>query len=235
MGVSAYISFAALRATRGAPAAWVAIVALPLFLLVSWRLTSPPTKGEDRVSAATRNATRACAAGAAAYAAATTGLPHLEFLAASNGAAAWSSTAALVAIARMDALGGILKTPRSARRIDAAIFSLLFWTVAIVLPLLRFAAPDETSSLDAILLDYATIAASLGAHGVAIAALLRTQALRRFELGVRDRIASSVLLAIGALAAGASLSAFTPLTAERVLPTTLMAAEIGRASCRERV
>src|SRR6185503_3015988 len=133
-GAVAYVAFAALGAAEVSPApgplvfgrapAWLALFGLPVALAIGWTLTAPPARGEDRVDAGARSATRACLAGAAILLAARTGPEGMEgassagFVALGNLGAAIASSAALWGLSRISSLGGLLEPPSSARRLD---------------------------------------------------------------------------------------------------------------------
>ena len=229
----AYVAFAALGAadrpspfpspaptpvSRALP--WIALFGLPLLLAVAWNLTAPPARGEDRVEAGARSAARACFAGGAILLAALTGPGGPAFVALTNLGAAIASMAALVALARLGSLGGLVEPAPSARRLDAAAFGSLLWTVAVALPAVRALAPDRSARLDPILVDYATVAASIGALGLGVAVAFRVRSIRRLELGVANRATAAALLAAAALSVGV-LAALTGVAfPERVLPLT---------------
>jgi hypothetical protein len=242
-GAVAYVAFAALGAgdapspfpsppstLLGRALPWAALAALPAALALVWNLTAPPTRGEDRVDEGARAAARACAAGAAVLLAALTGPAGPAFMALANLGTGVASMAALVALARLSSLGGLLVPPPSARRLEAAAFASLLWTVAIGLPAGRaLAARAET--LDPVLLDWATVAASLGALGLFLVTAFRARSTRRLELGVAERATASLLLSATALAVGLLASVAGVSTPERVLPlTTVVAAAAIAAS-----
>ncbi len=80
-------------------------------------------------------------------------------------------------------------------------------------------------ALDPVLLDWATVAASLGALGLCLASAWRVRATRRFELGVVERATAALLLAATALAVGVLAAVAGVSSPERVLPlTTVIAA-----------
>src|SRR5262249_44827424 len=80
----------------------------------------------------------------------------------------------------------------SARRLDAAAFASLLWTVAIALPAWRALATRRAEALDLALLDWATVAASLGALGLFLVTSFRVRVSRRLELGVAERAAAAL-------------------------------------------
>src|SRR6185503_14369174 len=143
-GAALYVAFAALRAAEISPdptpplfgraPAWLALFGLPVALALAWMLTAPPSRGEDRIEGGARSAARACFAGAAILLAARTGPDGPGFIALANLGAAIASMAALWGLARIASFGGLITPPAGARRLDAAAFGSLFWTVAVALP-----------------------------------------------------------------------------------------------------
>src|SRR5262245_16229362 len=126
----AYVAFAALRSVEGRGPLAALPLALPLVLLGIWRVTAPDPRahdgwappGEERVDPGERSAARATATGAAILLAARFGKEGPAFVAMGNLGAALASTAAMVGLARIGSLGGIVPPPPSARRLDAAAF-----------------------------------------------------------------------------------------------------------------
>ncbi len=238
-GAVAYVAFAAIGALdadapspfpsprstllgRGLP--WLALLALPLALAVVWTVTVPPSRGEDRVDEGARRAARACAAGAAVLLAALTGPGSPGFAALGNLGTAVASMAALVALARLSSLGGLVEPPPSARRLDAAAFASLLWTVAIALPAARALAPRRAEALEPAILDWATTAAALGSLGMGLATAWRVWATRRLELGVAERAGAALLLAATALGVGVLAAVVGVSSPERVMPFTAVVA-----------
>ncbi len=230
-GAVAYVAFAALGALdapspfpsppstiRGRGLPWLALFGLPAALAGVWSLTAPPSRGEDRVDPGARDAARGCAAGAAVLLAALTGPGSPGFAALANLGAAVASMAALVALARLSSLGGMVEPPASARRLDAAAFASLLWTVAVALPAARVLAPGRASGLDPVVLDVSTAAASLGSLGLCLAAAWRVRVTRRLELGVAERAVAALLLSTTALGVGVMAAAAGVSVPERVLP-----------------
>jgi hypothetical protein len=241
-GAVAYVAFAAIGAQdaldAGAPSPfplprptllgrglpWLALFALPAALAGVWHLTAPPSRGEDRVDEGARAAARACFAGAAVLLAALAGPGTPGFVALANLGAAVASMAALVALARLTSLGGLVEPPASARRLDAAAFASLLWTVAAALPAARTLAPRRAGALPPEVLDLATVAASLGSLGLCLASAWRVRVTRRLELGVAERAAAALLLATTALVVGVLAAAAGVSSPERVLPLTAVVA-----------
>lgn len=250
-GAVLYVAFAALQASegRGRGAAWLALVGLPIGLAFVWRMTSPISPAQasaagvalprevketdDTTGERARSAARATFTGAAlliaarsASADATDG-PWLVAL--GNAGAALASMAALVALSRLPDVGGMLEPPESSRRLDAAAFASLFWTVAVALPAAKAIAPERALGLHPLAVDYATVAASLGSLGISAAALARARAARRLELGTFERASAALWLTVTSLGVGVLASAVGVAPPERLLPIPVVIAAIGVA------
>jgi hypothetical protein len=232
-GAVAYVAFAALQASQAAgssaapPArvlAWLGLVGLPAALAAGWALTAPPTRGEDRVEPGARAAARACVAGAAILVAARSGPPGDAFIALGNLGAAIACVASLFALARIGSLGGLAEAPPSTRRLDAAAFAALPWTIAIALPAARALSPARAAELEPVAVDYATVAASLGSLGIGVAAAARVRERRRLELGAADRASAALVLSVTALLVGVAASAVGVAPPERLLPVAAVVA-----------
>ncbi|WP_437970808.1 hypothetical protein WMF04_16635 [Sorangium sp. So ce260] len=227
----AYTAFAALRASGGHGPAWLALLGLPALLALGLRWVERPPRGEDRIEPAARSAAAVCLTGAAMLAAARSGPIGLALIALGNLGAAAASMAALVGLARIAGLGGLLEPPPSTRRLDAAAFASLFWTVAIALPAVSAVAPERAADLDPLLVHYATSAASLGSLTVTLVAIARVRIARRLELGVADRVEAALLLSATALAVGLSAAFVGVAPPESILPVTSAVAAVCVAFC----
>ena len=222
-----YVAFAALRMAGGHGLPWLALVLLPIGLVVGWRITEP--RGALRVEPAARSATRACLTGAAILLAARSGPIGPGFTALSNLGAAIAAMSALVAMARIASQGGLLEAPPSTRRLDAAAFGALLWTIAVALPAAEAAWPARASGIDPLAADYATVCASIGSLGLGLAAMGRVRALRRLELGASDRSLAALSLTATALAVSV-LASFAGLMApELLLPIAVVVAAIAQS------
>ncbi len=166
------------------------------------------------------SAARAGAAGVAALLASRTGPETPLAIALGNAGTMVASIAALWALARLPGRRGLLAQEPAARRLDAAAFASLFWTVAVALPAVRAFFPERMVELDPLADDYATTAASIGSMGVSVVALARTRVLRRFELGAGDRANAALSLAVLALVVGVAVAASGVAAAHVVLPAT---------------
>ncbi|WP_437784963.1 hypothetical protein [Sorangium sp. So ce1097] len=227
----AYTAFAALRASGGHGPAWLALLGLPALLALGFRWVERPPRGEDRIEPAARSAAAVCLTGAAMLAAARSGPTGLALIALGNLGAAMASMAALVGLARIAGLGGLLEPPPSTRRLDAAAFASLFWTVAVALPAVSAVAPARAEGLDPLLVHYATSAASLGSLTVTLVALARLRIARRLELGVADRVEAALLLSATALAVGVAAAFVGVASPEAILPVTSAIAAVCVAFC----
>ncbi len=216
----AYVAFAALRATDGRSVfAWIALGILPALLLAVWARTTSPSEPEI-AHGEVASAARAAAVGAAAFVASQTGPEAPWLLALGNVGAFVASIASLWALARLSGRRGMLPEEPAARRLDAAAFASLFWTVAVALPATRAFFPERMAALDPLADDYATVAASIGSMGVSVVALFRTRVVRRFELGAADRANAALSLAILALVLGVAVAGAGVAAAHTVLPAT---------------
>ncbi|XYI01756.1 hypothetical protein ACMHYB_19160 [Sorangium sp. So ce1128] len=227
----AYTAFAALRASGGHGPAWLALLGLPALLALGFRWVERPPRGEDRIEPAARIAAAVCLTGAAMLAAARSGPTGLALIALGNLGAAMAAMAALVGLARVAGLGGLLEAPPSTRRLDAAAFASLFWTVAVALPAVSAVAPARAADLDPLLVHYATSAASLGSLTVTLVALARVRIARRLELGVADRVEAALLLSATALAVGVAAAFVGVASPEALLPVTSAIAAVCVAFC----
>lgn len=238
VGAVAYVAFAAVVA-EGTPSEfpsppptilgpslpWLALVGLPASLGVLWRLTEPPSRGEDRIEADARSAARASFAGAAVLLAAQAGPWGPGLTALANAGAAVASIGALFALSRITSLGGLVTPPAWSRRVEPAALASLLWTVAVALPAARSLASRRAADLDPAVLDYVTVAASIGSLGLIIVSAFRVRVGRRLELGVAERASAAALLAATALAVGVLATVTSVSAPERTLPlTTVLAA-----------
>lgn len=228
-GATAYVAFAALGERDGHGAPWLALAVLPVLLAVGWTLTAPPMRGEDRVDPTARSAARAALTGLCVLLAAASAPSATAFDALTHVGAGLASMAGLVALARLESLGGLLEPPSGARRLDAAAFSALLWTVAIALPAAIAIQPGRGQALDPRLLDATAVLASIGSLVVTIVAAVRVRATRRLELGVAERASATLLLSIVALATGVAAALLSVLPPEHLFP--IVAAIVGAVAC----
>ena len=222
----AYAAVAGLWATGGDGSAWFALL-LPIACVIGWRLTAEDTRSDDTIDPGARSATRLTVAGAALFTASRCGAGTPGFVAGENLGAALAALGSLWAIARIKPLGGLAEPSPSARRLDAAAFAALFWVVAATLPGAAAMFPERTEGLDPLLIDYATVAASIGSLGVQLFAAARLAASRRAEIGVAERAQAALWLGSIALAVGFLAAAARVLPPERVLPIAVVLASLG--------
>ncbi|UQA63467.1 hypothetical protein [Polyangium aurulentum] len=225
----AYAAFAALRATGGHPLALGALFALPALLALGFWLTAPSARGEDRVDPEARSAARLTLTGAAIHVASRCGTATPGFVAGENLGAALAAMGSLWALARIAPLGGMCQPTPETRRLDAAAFAALLWTVATALPAARAVLPERTDGLDPLLIDYATAAAALGSLGIQLFAAARLAAMRRAELGVAERAQAALWMGSAALAVGLLGAVVNVAPPEEILPVAVAVAAIAAA------
>lgn len=218
----AYVAFAAARSGSGA-SAFLALLATSLGLFAIYR-RSQVAAGSDRVSPSARKAGWLTAFGIALFLVARSGGAGRAGLdTAANLGAGIASVSALVALARIKPLGGMLLAPKATESLDAAAFGGLLWAIATSIPAAIALLPGRFAQ-DPLLVDYATTSAAAGSLLLQCAAALRLRNLRKAELGVGDRAASAFALSLTAVVVavlGASLSLAAP---DRFLPAALCAA-----------
>ncbi|MEB2312746.1 MAG: hypothetical protein OZ921_01020 [Sorangiineae bacterium] len=222
----AYVGVAA-ASERGGWAPWTALFVASLGLLAVWRRTAEPPRGEDRVETTARLALRAAAWGAAVFLAARAGpagRPALD--AAANLGAGATTVAALVALARIGGPGGLLTPPPASRSLDAAAFSGLLWGIAVALPAASALSPSAGARVDPLAIDYATTTAGAAGLFVMMAAAWRLRHLRRLELGVGDRAAGALALAITALLVAVPAALLDVAAPDRILPAAGIVASL---------
>jgi hypothetical protein len=228
VGVVAYAASAALRASGGSPArgalAILALALMPALLAVVWTITDGERSSMRQVSAAARSAARAAATGVAIAVAARTGPADALLDALGNAGVGVTAFASLVALGRITGPRGMVEPPPQARSLDAAAFSALLWTVATALPAVVAASSERARAVDPLMLDGATVAASLGTLGLQLASAARVRALRRLEPGVGDRAWAALCLSLTATAIGIGGAVVGVLPPERVLPLAALAA-----------
>lgn len=227
LAVVLYAGVASLQAQPEAPRGWLGLIAGPALLLLAWKLVDVPVRGPDRIEPAARSAARVVVSAAvtalvAGMAPDTPAFAALRYLAV--GASCVASSFALV---RVGSLGGIAARPERGRHVDAAVYAALLWTITAGLAIARAIGPTRAALVDAIAVDYAAVAASLGSHGIGIVAALRLYSQRRFELGVSERAAASLWLGVLCLALGVFATLLSVARAEWALP----ASALGAACC----
>lgn len=222
-----YVCFAAARHRPTSLAVWAGLVVLPLVLAEAWRRAGRLRRGEDRVETAARMALRTSLWGAALWLAARLGpAGRPGFDAAANLAAGAAVVGALVALARVGTLGGMLGAPKATRSLDAAGFAGLLWGVATAVPATQALWPARTILSDRLAVDYATTTAGVGSLFILVAASWRLRILRRIELGVGDRASGSLAVALAALLLAVPAALFDAGPPDRVVPVTVIVASL---------
>ena len=202
-------------------------MALPLGLAEAWRRTARPRGGEDRVEPAARSALHAALWGAALWAAARLGpAGRPGFDAAANLAAGAAVVAGLVALARVGSMGGVLVAPKASRSLDAAAFAGLLWGVATAVPATQALWPSRRVLPDPLAVDYVTTAAGVGSLFILAAAAWRLRILRKLELGVGDRAAGALAVAVASLLLAVPAALFDAGPPDRVVPVTVVIAAL---------
>ncbi len=226
-GVVAYVGFAAVEARPGSAVPWIAALVLPLLVAEVFRRTALPKQGQDRTDPVARSALRAGFWGAMVWLAARAGpAGRPAFDAAANLGAGAASIAGLVALARISSPGGLLGVPPATRSLDAATFSGLLWGIAVAVPATRALFAPHRVRLDPLAIDYATTTAGIGSLLVLVAATWRLRALRRLEIGVGDRAAGALALAMTAFLVAVPAAALDVAPPDRVLPVAVITASL---------
>lgn len=224
----AYVALAALQSQR-AHAGAIAVLALgPLLLAALWRGTRLVEGLSPRVHPAALVAARYCGWGAVSWVAARMGpAGRPGFDVAANVGACVAVVAALVALARVPGRGGLAQPPRSARSLDAALFSALLWGIATAPPVARAWLHGPSALLDPLASDYAASAASIASMLVLLGASLRMRATRRLELGVLDRASGAVVACATALSISLPAALLDLAPPDRALQLGALAAALG--------
>ncbi len=230
-----YVLVAAMRSSAGHDGGILVLIALPPLLLVVWARTVPPARGEDWVSPVTRSAMRAAAFGGALLAAtwiAPTGAAPFEAIAAV--ATTIASTAALVAVAHIAPLGGLLVVAPRAKRLFAAAAVGISGAFATFVPASQamllggpFTQPDA--------IDASIAAAAAFFLAVTIVTTWNLRRLRRLELGASERLSAALTFAWVALLVGVPSSLLRIAPASHVLcAAAWLAAFTTTAACLAR-
>jgi transcriptional regulator with GAF, ATPase, and Fis domain len=212
LGVS-YVLVAAMRSAGGREWGFLVLLALPPLLLLVWAHTVPPARGEDWVSPVTRSAARTAAFGGALLVAARVAPPDTApFDAIAALATATASTAALVAVAHIVPLGGLMVPPRRTKRLWAAGSVAFSGIAATAVALTAAAQPDRPFSPA-----HADAAIALSAMFALVATIASTwllRRLRRLDLGASERLSAAFAFAWVALVVGvpASLLRVAPMS-----------------------
>lgn len=216
--IVAYVCVAALRGRSGVLPT-LALVLLPTFVFWVWRRTDAPREAEDHTERAARLSLRAVGWGLAVWLAARSGPAGRASLdAAANLGTGTVVVAALIALARIGSLGGLLSGPASTRSLDAAAFAGFLWGIATALPGARALFSESHVLLDPLAIDYATTTAGAASLLVLVATTWRAKVLRRNELGASDRAAGAFALCLAAVGAAVPAAFLDVAAPDRVLP-----------------
>jgi hypothetical protein len=230
-GVVIYVALAATRRVGFGWPSYTVLAAAPLGLGWTWRFTRRSLGSEvAQVELSALGALRVTALGASVWLAARLGPPGWAGLdlAANLGLSA-AVVAANFALARIPAREGLAQPPRSARSLDATIFSALVWGIAGALAAGRLVWRGPSALLDATAVDYATNAASIASLLELTAATLRLRSVRRLELGVLERASGALVLCLAALAVAVPLALLDLAAPYHALPAGTLAAALACA------
>lgn len=236
--LSAALAYTCLGAARsgGGVLPWLALFVLPLALGEVFRRTES-MPGDDRMALEARAAVRASFWGGALLVAARTGVdarPGLD--AAANLGAGAASVGALLALARLRSVGGLLEPTRSARSLDASMFVGVLWGVATAVPAAYAVLPAPRLRFDPLIIDYVTTSAGIGTLLVMVVATLRLRWIRRLELGIGDRSRSAFALSVAAFTVAVPAAWLDVAPPDRLLPAAVAVASSAcawAASARE--
>jgi len=224
----AYVALAALQSQPAHVGAIAVLVLGPLVLAALWRGTRLVEGLSPRVHPVALAAARYCGWGAAVWVAARVGpAGRPGFDVAANVGACIAVVAAHVALARVPGRAGLAQPPRSARSLDAALFSALLWGIATAPPVARAWLHTPSALLDPLASDYAASAASIASLLVLLGASLRMRATRRLELGVLDRASGAVVACATALSIALPVALLDLAPPDRALQLGALAAALG--------
>jgi hypothetical protein len=230
-GVVLYVTLAACQRVGFGWPSYALLAGAPLWLLAVWRFTRRSLGSEvAQVEVSALGALRVTAFGAALWLAARLcppGRAGLD-LAANLGLAA-AIVAAQVALARIPAREGMVQPPRSARSLDAVVFSALLWGIACTLAAARLIWHGSSGLLDPAAAAYAANAASIASVLALAAVTLRLRSTRRLELGVLERASGAVVLCLAALALALPLSLWGLVAPHHGLPAGALVAALACA------
>jgi len=111
-------------------------------------------------------------------------------------------------------------------QLQAATASALLWLVACGAAVSVALAPPPVGPVDALVSDYLAVAAALGSLTLSVLAAFRLYAGRRYELGVAERAAAALWLAVLCLAVGVLATLMAVAEPERVVPVATLAAAV---------
>ena len=218
-----YLAAAGLRVESSSRLAWLALGLGPLVLLFGWRLAAPPARGADRTEPAARSAARLVATGVALGLVAELAPPGDAFVAAQRLGVGLACVGSLLALARVTSLGGVAE--RKLRpRYEAAVVAGSLWAAAVAAAALIVLVPAPP--VDPLTADYLAVGASLGSLALTVVAAFRLYAGRRYELGVAERAAAALWLAVLSLAVGVLAALMAVAEPEKVVPVATLVAAV---------
>lgn len=224
----AYVALAALQSQTAHAGAIAVLVLGPVVLAALWRGTRLVEGLSPRVHPVALAGARYCGWGGALWVAARMGpAGRPGFDVAANVGSCVAVVAAHVALARVPGRAGLAQPPRSARSLDAALFSALLWGIATAPPVARAWLHAPSALLDPLASDYAASAASIASMLVLLGASLRMRATRRLELGVLDRASGAVVACATALSISLPTALLDLAPPDRALQIGALAAALG--------
>ncbi|MCU0658558.1 MAG: hypothetical protein MUF64_25875, partial [Polyangiaceae bacterium] len=134
---------------------------------------------------------------------------------------------ALYGLARVPEGRGLLGSSPGARRLDAPMAAVLIGGMSATVPAATFLLPGRQGIVDPLTIDYAMVAGGGGQLLLLTLATLRFRMLRRLELGVADRGAAALAIALTFLLSGAPAAWLGFAAPDRVLPAAALLAALG--------
>jgi hypothetical protein len=221
-----YLCAAHLRVAPRSPYAWAGVVLGTLVLWFGWQRASSPPLGADWIDPRARSAGKLVALGAALAAVVELAPASAGFAIARVLGIGLAATGATVALSRIASLGAARGTPQPSW--DAPVATALLWLVSLGLSIAEELVPSE---VDALTVDYAVVAAGLGSMGISMVTAWRVYATRRFDLGVPERAAGALWLAVVCLAVGTIAALMEVARPERIVPVCALLEAIAAAAC----
>jgi hypothetical protein len=214
----AYVGVAGAEAGRQS-LPWMVALALVALLFFVYRATERGISSERKLAG---KVIRAVSWSLAIWVTARVGPSGSAALdAAANAGIGTAAVTSLFALSRIEGAGGVLKAPRAAGSLDAALLAGFMWAVATALPLTYALLPSYRVRLDPLVIDYATTSAGAATLMLLIAAAFRVRVLRRLELGVGDRVNGALSLSITAFLVAVPASLLEVAAPDRILPVAV--------------
>ena len=176
-----------------------ACLALPACLAEIWRRTDARLRKDELPSPVALSSARLSGFGFCLWLAARMAKEgSAAFDLAANLGSAFCVVGALLCLAKMPVLRGLMVAHQRARSIDSAIFASLIWGLALAAPIARLLSGPHEYRLDPFLIDYATTAASVASLLILVSAAHRARVLRKLELGASDRAVGAWTVSLAA-------------------------------------